>query len=104
MEKGVDERRRKGSKKESFPRVLFIAGTRTYTCVDESSQVIPGVIRELCTLFPQLLHIESLPYFSYLFTNCEVELDGFFDLFNRMDGCRMIFASKFCGDLWKAEM
>ena len=87
-----------------FPRMNVRVGTAKRLSVDELAQVVPPVLRMVCTPFPQLLRIESLPYFCYLFADREVELDSFFDFFDRMYGSSMIFAAKLTCYLWEAEM
>ncbi len=99
VESLVDHSGVEGSRTRSFPRASVGVFWVLLRSVDERTQVIPDVLRVVCTRFPQVLHIQSLPYFCDLLAYSEVELDRFFDLFNRMNRGGVVFTSKFVGDL-----
>jgi hypothetical protein len=59
------------------------------------------------TIFAQVvrrLDIQFLPNIGDLLAHNVVEFDGFFDLFNRVNGRRVIFAPQFAGDFREAQM
>lgn len=77
-------------------RVLYpanvCAGYVLYAPVDESAQPIPCVVHAEHTSCPQL-DIQFVLYLRDVFTNSHVEFDSFFDLFDRMNRCRMVFSA-----------
>ena len=50
------------------------------------------------------LGIELVPDVSDLLADEIVELDGFFDFFDRMDSSSVVFAAQLIGNLWKAHV
>lgn len=79
------------------------AVARIGTAVDDRTQPIQWIIHAEYTFCPQL-YIEALLNFGYMLTDCEVEFDRFFDLFDRMNGGSVVFSAKFGGDFWKAQV
>lgn len=102
MENSVDHSGVADGTTRSFPRAVVGVFSDLPQSVDERTQVIPDVVRVLCTRFPQVLHIQTLPYFCNLFTYSEVKFDRLFYLFDGMNRSSMVFASKFVGNLRKA--
>ncbi|GEM_PF-5825670 len=93
MDNTVDSRRKDRGKSTAFPRRhegLNGANSRT---VDESTQETTRPVHVLFALFPQALGIKLLPDFSDLLTNSKVELNGLFDLVDRMNSGCVIFAT-----------
>ena len=61
------------------------------------------IFHRLYTKYPQL-RIQLLPDIRNLFAGDHVELNGAFDLFDRVNRCGVIFAAEFVGDLREAKM
>ena len=62
-------------------------------------------LHRLNTFFPHTvtrLDIQLLPDFGDVFTDREIEFDGFLNLFYRMDGGRVVFSAELLGYLREA--
>ena len=85
-----------------------LADVATRSCmagkVDNRTRTIRRFIRCVCTSFPQILSIEFLPNFGDLFTDKKIEFNCFFDFFDGMNRCCVVFSTKLAGNFWKAKV
>lgn len=87
------------------PRVVAIAGF-IYRVVYDFTRFTTPCAHKLYTFFTQLcgrvLRIQTLPNCIHLLADHVVELNFFLNFFNRVNGCRVIFATKLAGNLREA--
>ncbi len=62
----------------------------------------PLLFNTVCTVFAQVLHMEAFLDLRYGFTEFGINPNLLFDLFDGVDGCGVVFAAKFTGDLGEA--
>lgn len=88
-----------------FTRSLVVGFWFLVIGVDVYTRVSALCTHKLYTFFTQavdILNIESLPNGVYLFTDHVIELNGFFNLFNRVNSSCVVFSAEFTSNLRKA--